>query len=68
MGEHGVMLKLDMRVWQDDRIGQLWRLAYKDGDEETIVTFPDSAALGDFIAERLGLSMIDDGLELADAA
>lgn len=68
MGEHGVKLKLDLRVWQDERMGQLWRLAYRDGDEEMIVSFPDSVALGDFIAEHLGLSIVDGGLEMADAA
>ncbi|NNJ09042.1 hypothetical protein EKD04_001730 [Chloroflexales bacterium ZM16-3] len=59
MNEHAVQLKLDLRVWQDERMGRLWRLAYRDGDEETVITFPDSAALGDFIAERLGLNLID---------
>lgn len=59
MNEHAVRLKLDLRVWQDERMGQLWRLAYRDGDEELVISFPDSAALGDFIAERLGLSLLD---------
>lgn len=59
MNEQTVRLKLDLRVWQDERLGQLWRLAYHDGDDETIISFPDSAALGDFIAERLGLTLVD---------
>jgi hypothetical protein len=59
MNEHAVRLKLDLRVWQDERMGQLWRLAYRDGDDETVISFPDSAALGDFIAERLGLNLLD---------
>jgi hypothetical protein len=59
MNEYAVHLKLDLRVWQDERMGQRWRLAYHDGDAETVVTFPDSAALGDFIAERLGLNLLD---------
>jgi hypothetical protein len=59
MNEHAVRLKLDLRVWQDERMGRLWRLAYRDGDDETVITFPDSAALGDFIADRLGLNLLD---------
>jgi hypothetical protein len=59
MDEYAVKLTLDLRVWQDERTGQLWRLAYRDGDDETVVAFPDSAALGDFIAERLGITMVD---------
>lgn len=55
-----VQLKLDLRVWQDERMGCLWRVAYTDGDGETVVTFPDSAALGDFIADRLGLFLEED--------
>ncbi|MBX0326505.1 hypothetical protein K2Z83_02200 [Oscillochloris sp. ZM17-4] len=60
MNDRAVHLKLNLRVWQDERMGQLWRLAYRDGDDdETVITFPDSAALGDFIADRLGLNLID---------
>jgi hypothetical protein len=49
-----------MRVWQDERLGRLWRMSYDDGDGETVVTFPDTAAMGDFIAERLGLTLEDE--------
>jgi hypothetical protein len=59
MNEYAVHLKLDLRVWQDEQMGRRWRLAYHDGDAETVVTFPDTAALGDFIAERLGLNLLD---------
>lgn len=62
MNESAVHLKLDLRVWQDARMGQCWRIAYRDGDAETVVTFPDSAALGDFIADRLGLNLLDVAL------
>ncbi|NTW00892.1 MAG: hypothetical protein HGA19_06210 [Oscillochloris sp.] len=59
MNEHALSLRLDLRVWQDEQMGQRWRLAYRDGDEEMVVAFPDSAALGDFIAEQLGLNLLD---------
>lgn len=55
-----VVLHEDIRVWQDDRLGQLWRVAYRDGDNEMVVTFPDTAAMGDFIAERLGLYLEEE--------
>lgn len=51
---------LNLRVWRDERLGARWRVAYNEGDGETIVAFPDAAALGDFIEERLGLSLLDD--------
>lgn len=54
-----IKLKLNVRVWQDERMNQFWRVAYNDGDGEVIVSFPDTAALGDFLAERLGLNLID---------
>lgn len=59
MGERTLTLKADLRVWQDERFGQLWRVAYRDGDEEMIVSFPDSEALGDFIAEQFGVDLLD---------
>jgi hypothetical protein len=59
MNEFAVQLKLNMKVWQDERMGRLWRLAYCDGDEEMVISFPDSAALSDFIVERLGLNLLD---------
>jgi hypothetical protein len=34
-------------------------VAYREGDEETVVSFPDTEALGDFIAERFGLTLLD---------
>jgi hypothetical protein len=59
MSPRHVILRPDLRVWQDERLGRLWRVAYDDGDGETVVTFPDLAAMGDFIAEHLGLSLVD---------
>jgi hypothetical protein len=59
MGERTLTLRADLRVWQDERFGQLWRVAYRDGDEEMIVSFPDSEALGDFIAEQFGVGLLD---------
>lgn len=55
---------MDLRIWRDDRMGQLWRVAYNEGHGETVVSFPDTAALSDFIAERLGLELLDDKKEL----
>lgn len=52
-------LKTSLRVWRDERLGRLWRAAYREGDEETVVSFPDAAALGDFIAEHFGLTLFD---------
>ncbi len=54
-----VHLRPGLRVWRDNRMGYIWRVAYKDGDGETVVSFPDSAAMGDFIAEQFGLSLED---------
>jgi hypothetical protein len=55
---------LNLRIWRDERLEQLWRLAYDDGGGETIVSFPDTAALSDFIAECLGLDLGEDHNEL----
>ena len=60
MGERALTLKAELRVWQDERFDQLWRVAYRDGDEEMVVSFPDSQALGDFIAEQFGVGMLED--------
>jgi hypothetical protein len=49
-----------LRIWKDERLGQLWRVAYSEGDGETVVSFPDTAALGDFIVERFGLHLLDE--------
>lgn len=63
MNEHALRLNCSFRVWQDERFGQLWRVAYRDGDEETVVSFPDSEALGDFIAETFGVDL-EESIEL----
>lgn len=54
-----VTLTEDLRVWQDERLGRRWRVAYREGDEEMVVSFPDVEALGDFIAERFGLALLE---------
>jgi hypothetical protein len=59
MDQQSLTLKAELRVWQDERFGQLWRVAYRDGDEEMVVSFPDSEALGDFIAEQFGVSLLE---------
>lgn len=57
--ERAITLRAELRVWQDERFGQLWRVAYRDGDDETVVSFPDAEALGDFIAEQFGLDLLE---------
>jgi hypothetical protein len=59
MCERAITLRAELRVWQDERFDQIWRVAYKDGDDETIVSFPDSEALGDFIAEQFGVALLE---------
>lgn len=67
MDKRALTLTAHFRVWQDERFGRLWRVAYRDGDEERVVSFPDSEALGDFIAEIFGVKILDAS-ELAVAA
>lgn len=67
MNDRALTLTAHFRVWQDERFGQLWRVAYRDGDEERVVSFPDSEALGDFIAETFGVTILDTH-ELAPVA
>lgn len=66
--ERALSLKAELRVWQDERLGQLWRVAYLDGDDERVVSFPDAEALGDFIAEQFGLDLLDSHEAIALAA
>jgi hypothetical protein len=48
----------DLRIWRDEQLGQLWRVAYPEGDDgEIIVAFPDTAALSDFLSEHFGLAL-----------
>jgi hypothetical protein len=56
-------LKFDLRIWQDERYGKYWRVAYREGGEEQIVTLPDWEAVGDFVAERLGLNLMERGYQ-----
>lgn len=57
--EQTIVLRDGVRIWQDERLGRLWRLALRDGEEEQVIGFPDLAALGDFLAERLGLNLVE---------
>lgn len=50
----------NLRVWRDDRLNELWRVAYNEGEGEMLVSFPDTQALGDFLVERLGLCLLDE--------
>jgi hypothetical protein len=70
MNRQTAMQFLDLRVWRDERLGQLWRVAYNEGDGEMTIGFPDTAALGDFLMERLGLTILDDmhGLPISCAS
>jgi hypothetical protein len=65
MRNDSVCLEMGIRVWQDERLNQAWRVAYREGDEETVVTFPDAAAMGDFIAEQFGLALFDESRHVA---
>jgi hypothetical protein len=51
---------VSLRVWQEERMGRVWRCAIDDGAGEVVVSFPDTAAMGDFIAEQIGLQFEDD--------
>jgi hypothetical protein len=52
--------RVSLRVWQEERMGRVWRCAIDDGAGEVVVSFPDTAAMGDFIAEQIGLQLEDD--------
>ena len=49
-----------LRVWQEERMGQIWRCAFDDGSGEVVISFPDTAAMGDFIAEQVGLAFEEE--------
>jgi hypothetical protein len=49
-----------LRVWQEERLGRVWRCAFNDGSGEVVVSFPNTAAMGDFIAEQVGLALEED--------
>ncbi|WP_129670765.1 hypothetical protein [Candidatus Chloroploca sp. Khr17] len=57
--EQMLTLRTEFRVWQDERFGCIWRLAYRDGADETVVSFPDIEALGDFLNEQFGLDLLE---------
>lgn len=59
MDQKTIVLRDGVRIWQDERLGRLWRLALRDGEEEQVIGFPDLAALGDFLADRLGLNLVE---------
>ncbi|RRR74415.1 MAG: hypothetical protein EI684_07135 [Candidatus Viridilinea halotolerans] len=56
--ERTIPLRSEVRVWQDERLGKIWRIAYRQGDEVMVVSFPDVAALDDFIDEQFGLDLL----------
>jgi hypothetical protein len=51
---------MKMRVWRDSGLDRVWRLSYSEGEDETVVSFPDDAALNDFIAEQLGFGLDEE--------
>lgn len=51
-------LLVNLRVWRDEHLEKLWRVSYNEGEGETLVSFPDTAALSDFLVERLGLGLV----------
>ena len=57
--------ELHVRVWQDARLGDAWRASYREGDTDTVVTFPDRDALDDFLAEWFGLDLMAELVEAA---
>ena len=63
-----IVLRDGVRIWQDERLGRLWRLALRDGEDEQVIGFPDIAALGDFLAERLGLNLVETFGQRSSAA
>jgi hypothetical protein len=67
---HTATRLVNLRIWRDDQLNELWRVSYDEGDGDTLVAFPDTAALSDFLAERLGLNLNNDQRErlLSDSA
>ena len=60
MNTHLATATIGMRVWHEERLGNIWRCAFDDGSGEVVVSFPDTAAMGDFIAEQVGLFLEDE--------
>jgi len=60
---HAATQLVNLRIWRDDQVNELWRVSYDEGDGDVLVAFPDTAALGDFLAERLGLNLNDERCE-----
>jgi hypothetical protein len=58
----------NLRIWKDSAMNGAWRCSYRDGDSTVVVSFPDLKALGDFIAEELGLSVIGALARSGDAS
>jgi hypothetical protein len=67
---HTATQLVNLRIWRDDQVEELWRVSYDEGNGDVLVAFPDTAALGDFLAERLGLNLNDEqrGRLLSDHA
>lgn len=62
-----VRQNLNLQIWQDNKLNGVWRCSYFDGDNTVVVSFPDLNALGDFIADELGLSVIGALARTGDA-
>jgi hypothetical protein len=60
---HAATQLVNLRIWRDEQVEELWRVSYDEGDGDVQVAFPDTAALGDFLAERLGLNLNDERRE-----
>jgi hypothetical protein len=61
-------LQHNLHIWQDGTLDGAWRCTYRDGDSTVVVSFPDLKALGDFIADELGLNVIGALTRSGDAA
>jgi hypothetical protein len=60
MGTQFATSTIALRVWQEERMGYVWRCAFNEGSGEVVVSFPDTAAMGDFIAEQVGLGLLEE--------
>jgi hypothetical protein len=56
MGTQFATSTIALRVWQEERM----RCAFNEGSGEVVVSFPDTAAMGDFIAEQVGLGLLEE--------
>jgi hypothetical protein len=64
MGTNGEIKLANLRIWRDEELDRVWRLSYSEGESDTLISFPDDAALHDFINEQLGLGLDEDVITL----